>query len=219
MVARGDLGAEVPLEEMTFMQKKMIDAALLKGKYCMVATQALESMIKNPRPTRAEVTDIANSVIDGSGAVTMSGETAYGDYPFAATETMARIMKYTETVRGELTPFVTKPAVKSKEYKFAAKVAKYADKKNVSAIIVLAHNIEIIRAIAAYRPNSLIVPLCTSEKDVRELMMAYGVRPILAKTPDLAAAQSGIEVSDIFSTGSRIVITEKGNRSWKMKTL
>jgi pyruvate kinase len=97
MVARGDLGVEVPFEEVPFMQKKMVERAIELGKISIVATQALHTMIENPRPTRAEVSDIANSVLDGADSVSMSGETAYGKYPFESVNAMARIMKFTES--------------------------------------------------------------------------------------------------------------------------
>ncbi len=103
MVARGDLGAEVLMEELPYIQKKMVTMALEKGKDVIVATQALDSMIKNPRPTRAEVTDVANAILDGASGVSLSGETAYGDYPKESVEMLARVMKYTELKREELT--------------------------------------------------------------------------------------------------------------------
>ncbi len=179
MVARGDLGAEVPLEEMTFMQKKLVTAALEKGSYCIVATQVLESMIKNPRPTRAEVTDAFNAILDGSGAISMSGETAYGDYPMEATNMMGRIMRYAELKRSELVHFTASVQVKSQAYTDAKAIVTQADAASAKAIVVQSTKIDVVRALAALRPSQLIIPLCHSENDVRELMMAYAVRPIL----------------------------------------
>jgi pyruvate kinase len=180
MVARGDLGAEVPLEELPYMQKKMVEASIRKGKYCIVATQVLDSMIKNPRPTRAEVTDTANAILDGSAAISMSGETAYGDYPLEATETMGRIMKYTEDKRSEMVHFTEKPAVKSKEYTEAARVIAEADKAGATSIVVsCSDNIEFVRALSAYRPSQTIIAMGQSEENARELMLAYAVRPMI----------------------------------------
>lgn len=184
MVARGDLGAEVPLEEVPYMQKKMVEAALRHGKYCIVATQVLESMIKNPRPTRAEVTDAANAILDGSGAISMSGETAYGEYPIQATETMGKIMKFAELKRDELVHFTAMPEVKSAEFTEAEKIVKMANDAKAEKIIVLAKDIEIVRAISAYRPNALVVAMCTSDEDARELMLAYAVRPMIVANLD-----------------------------------
>jgi pyruvate kinase len=210
MVARGDLGAEVPIEELPYMQKKMVEAALEMGKYCIVATQVLESMIKNPRPTRAEITDASNAILDGSGAISMSGETAYGDYPFEATKTMGKIMAYTELKRDELVHFAATPKVSSGEYTFAKKAVAEADSKKVAAIVVVAKDMEITRALSAYRPNAVVVPACTDEWDMRELMMAYAARPLMVKALDKAAAVKMAKES--LPKGSLImVISEKGN--------
>ena len=175
MVARGDLGAEVPLEELPFMQKKMVDAALRHGKYCIVATQVLESMIKNPRPTRAEVTDIANAVLDGTDAISMSGETAYGDYPVEATMLMGRVMGYTELKKRDLVynprlPEATTPVVKN-----AQAIVAEAHKAGVAAILAPVTDVAITRAISTFRPDMPIIVSCVRGEDQRELRLAYGV--------------------------------------------
>ncbi len=173
MVARGDLGAEVPLPELPYMQKKMVEAALRHGKYCIVATQVLESMIKNPRPTRAEVSDIANAVLDGTDAVSMSGETAYGDYPTEATTLMGQIMTYTENKRNELVHFSTLPSNTSKLFKDAESLVKKSNTSDIKAILVNTADIAITRAISAYRPLVPIFTACVNENDQRELRLAY----------------------------------------------
>jgi pyruvate kinase len=178
MVARGDLGAEVGLENVPYMQKKMVEACLEMGKYCIVATQALESMIKNPRPTRAEVSDIANAVLEGTGAMSMSGETAYGDHPIEATHMMGKVMKAVEEKRKELIHFHAKPIKPSKVFKLAEAAVKKAEKADVAAIVALHCDVEFIRGLSSYRPDRPVFAGCHSEEDVRELRLAFGIWPV-----------------------------------------
>ena len=211
MVARGDLGAEVPLEEMTFMQKKMVEMSLEMGKYCIVATQVLDSMIKNPRPTRAEVTDASNAILDGSGAISMSGETAYGDYPLEATRMMSRIMRYTEEKRDELVHFVARPKVSSSEYKQAADIVAKAENMKAKAIVTLTPNIELVRALSAQRPNALIVAAVTDAWDARELMLAYAVRPVVVSALDGKTVVQKIEGSAITDNDAIVIVSADGS--------
>lgn len=178
MVARGDLGAEVGLENVPYMQKKMVEACLEMGKYCIVATQALESMIKNPRPTRAEVSDVANAVLEGTGAMSMSGETAYGDYPVEATKMMGKIMRTLEERRDDLVHFKAEPKNPSKAFKAAKKIVKKAQSSKVSAIVAIHCDIDFIKGLSAYRPDMAVFAGCKDEHDARELRLAYGIWPI-----------------------------------------
>jgi len=178
MVARGDLGAEVGLENVPYMQKKMVEACLEMGKYCVVATQALESMIKNPRPTRAEVSDVANAVLEGTGAMSMSGETAYGDYPIESVLMMSKVMKTLEETRGDLIHFKAKPKHPSKEFKLAQKAVNKAMRKKVAAIVAFHCDIAYLRGLSAYRPDMPIFAGCDREEDVRELGITYGISPL-----------------------------------------
>ena len=217
MVARGDLGAEVPLEELPFMQKKMVEACLEKGKYCIVATQVLESMIKNPRPTRAEVTDAANAILDGSGAISMSGETAYGDYPLEATNTMGRIMKYIEEKRDELVHFAAEPKIHTDEYKKAKEIVKEAADKKAHAIVVVSNNAEISRALAAYRPTAIVMPAGIKEEEDRELMLAYSVRPLHQSSIDLKMVMHTINEKALLNEQDMVILVtdEGGDISFK----
>ncbi len=211
MVARGDLGAEVPLYELPYMQKKMVEAALEAGKYCVVATQVLESMIKNPRPTRAEVTDAANAILDGSGAISMSGETAYGDYPMEATKTMGGIMTYAEAKRDELVHFTTLPKVANTEFKLAKKIVATADKNKAKAIVVMSSDMALTKALSAYRPTSVVVPVGLSDVDAREVTLAYAVRPIFGADATFAVAKKALETF-VTPKDKVLVVTQKGKK-------
>lgn len=193
MVARGDLGAEVPLREMPFMQKKMVEAALKKGKSCIVATQVLDSMIKNPRPTRAEVLDIANAVLDGAGAVSMSGETAYGDYPIEATTLMGDVMSYTENKIEELTHYPHTPTVSTPEFDFAKQVVEEAKKSGSKAILVAVDNENLHIAISAWRPSCVAVVASSSETLTRQLGLYYALRPMYLASVTSEAMLSNID--------------------------
>lgn len=180
MVARGDLGAEVLMEELPYMQKQMVRQALEKGKDVIVATQALDSMIRNPRPTRAEVSDVANAILDGASGVSLSGETAYGDYPKEAVEMMARVMRYTETKREELIHFGSTPKHKDRYIKDAQAMLKAAAKAKADAIIVASPDKLLSKALAMFRPSVPVLPIGLTPADAREVMFSYAVRPILS---------------------------------------
>ena len=200
MVARGDLGAEVPLEELPYMQKKMVEASLRHGKYCIVATQVLDSMIKNPRPTRAEVTDVANAILDGTDAISMSGETAYGDYPVEATTLMGRVMAYTEDKREDLNYFKTVPTMPSG---FGQLVVKRAKDEKVEAILVVDNDANKLREIAMYRPGVRVYAACSSGWDRRELRLAYAIYALDASSVTDLIAKANIE------NGAKIMVVEK----------
>ncbi len=175
MVARGDLGVEVPFEEVPFMQKIMVEKAIQHGKIAIVATQALHTMIENPRPTRAEVSDIANSILDGADSVSMSGETAYGKYPLEAVNAMSRIMKNTEAHRGELNftearPFSTHPL-----HVVAESVVFTADASDAKAIVVPCVDAKIAQVLSVFRPDTPIFAFSSDKRVVRSLRMSYGV--------------------------------------------
>ncbi len=207
MVARGDLGAEVPLEELPYMQKKMVEAANRKGKYSIVATQVLHSMVHNPRPTRAEVTDCSNAILDGSGAVSMSDETAFGDYPGEAVNTMSRIMSYTEKMKSEMHATFTEPTVKTPAFAKAKEIVTLANEKKVKAIVVAGLPIEYVQAMSAYRPNMIIVPTFEKDEDVRDVMLAYAVRPALTKEVDLSKIV--LATDGFLKAGDSIVFVSK----------
>lgn len=177
MVARGDLGIEVPQEFIPGIQRKLVNEAIKAHKPVIVATQMLQSMIDNPRPTRTEVTDIANAVYMRADALMLSGETAYGAYPVQAVRTMATIAKQAEKDvfehMGDMDfPLSSKPD----ETEFFAKEAVRATRKlRTRAIIMDSYTGKTARYVSSFRGNSNILAICYKEKTVRHLALSYGV--------------------------------------------
>ncbi|NLZ95063.1 MAG: pyruvate kinase [Bacteroidales bacterium] len=177
MVARGDLGIEVAQEKIPAIQRAMIRKAIHYKKPVIVATQMLHSMIHNPRPTRAEITDIANAIYYRTDAVMLSGETAYGKYPVEAVRTMTQVARESERSRlsendirvptsgddREVTSFLAKQAVKS------------SARLNTKAIVTDSHTGRTARVLAAFRGSSPVFAMATSERLARELSLSYGV--------------------------------------------
>ena len=179
MVARGDLGMEIPVEKVFIAQKYMIDRANIACKPIITATQMLESMIKNPRPTRAEATDVANAVLDGTDCVMLSGETANGAYPVGAVEIMARLCVEAETcinyesIFDLITKYTPKP-ISTKEAVCSAAV-KTAEDINASLIIVITETGQTARLVTKYRPKQHILALCMSASVIRQLNISRGI--------------------------------------------
>lgn len=207
MVARGDLGAEVPFEEMPFMQKKIVEMCVKRGKACIVATQVLDSMIKNPRPTRAEVLDVANAVLEGSGAVSMSGETAYGDYPVEATTLMARIMKYTESKIDELTHYSFYP--EGEKFDLAKKITEEAKAAGVKAIFAAVTDSSLYYNLSAWRPSAIVVAGCAEEIEAKKLMLYYAVRPIFTTNVSLSELVKNVDASDFAADDKIMAVSEE----------
>jgi len=181
MVARGDLGVEIALYEVPYWQKEMIRRCREKGKPVITATQMLQSMIVNPVPTRAEVSDVANAVYDGTDAIMLSGETASGKYPVGAVRVMSRESRFTET-KADYKPV---ELVKKEMGQTAAMVAaaneliECGHKKmyNLSAVVVLTETGRTVRYLSRLRPKLPIIGVASSKK-IRDMMKLYwGVRP------------------------------------------
>ena len=183
MVARGDMGVEIPNEDVPIMQKMIIKKVYNAGKQVITATQMLDSMIKNPRPTRAETTDVANAIYDGTSAVMLSGESAAGKYPVEAVQTMARIAERTEedidyrkrffalsrTGKIEITDAISH-ATCTTAYDIGAK-----------AIITVTKSGRTARMVSKYRPDCAIIACAMSDNVARQLNMSWGVTPIIIK--------------------------------------
>lgn len=203
MVARGDLGVEVPLEDVPSLQKKLIQRGIAAGKPVITATQMLDSMIKNPRPTRAEATDVANAIYDGTSAIMLSGESAVGAYPVEAVETMVRIALRAEADMDYIRRF-SRDTSASTDVTNAISHATVtsAHDLNASAIITVTKSGSTARILSRYRPACVIIG-CTTEKHVwRQLALSWGTVPLMiaeeSNTDDLfehavdAAVQNGL---------------------------
>ena len=214
MVARGDMGVEIPLEDVPVMQKMIIKKVMCAGKVVITATQMLDSMMKHPRPTRAESTDVANAIYDGTSATMLSGETAAGLYPVEALKTMVRIalrteqdINYSQRFRQRYTlcnPDVTN-AISHATCTMAVDL-------NAAAIITVSKSGRTARMISKYRPSSPIVGGCLTEKIYRQLGLSWGVVPLLLEEKHNADelfdhAVDATEAAGIVSKGDIVVLT------------
>lgn len=214
MVARGDLGVEVPIEDIPALQKRLIRKAYVAGKQVITATQMLDSMVKNPRPTRAEATDVANAIYDGTSAIMLSGETAAGAYPIEAVKTMVRIAERTESeidyVRqleqwdGEITKDVTSA--------ISHATCTTAHDLGAVAIMTVSKTGLTARSISKFRPACPIISGTTDKKVMHQMGLSWGVVPVLleekSNTDDLFEhVVSVAEQHGLVKAGDIAVIT------------
>ncbi len=181
MVARGDLGVEIPLEELPALQKRIIYATVRSGKPVITATQMLDSMERNPRPTRAEVSDVANAILDGTSAVMLSGETAIGAYPVEAVRTMAALaLRAEESLPeyGHLQHTISEAANKLADAVSQAAIT-MAQHLDAAAIVTLTETGFTSRSISKFRPQCPILAITVSPDVVRKLSMNWGVTALL----------------------------------------
>lgn len=182
MIARGDLGIEVPIEQIPGIQRHIIRKCVMKKKPVIVATQMLHTMIKNPRPTRAEVTDIANAIYSYTDALMLSGETASGKYPLEAVQTMAAIAEQAEKDRSALGDYEVPMNENCSQREFLAHAAIEATKTlGVAGIITDSLTGETVRHLAAFRGPNPILAICYKEKTQRWLNLSFGVIPVHQK--------------------------------------
>ena len=204
MVARGDLGIEVPAEEVPNLQKMMIQTAIRKVKPVITATQMLHSMIDNPRPTRAEVSDVANAIYDGTDAIMLSGETAYGKYAVESVETMSKIAKTVEAERGvldgQLPVFEQSASLMSRNYisKAGVQLACELDAKIIITSTVSGDTAQIC---ASYRGRTPIVAYSATPRVVRELALSYGVHAECIEVPAECATLVNKTVTMLLDEG------------------
>ena len=185
MVARGDLGVEIPFVEVPAIQKHLIRKCRLLGKRVITATEMLESMIHNPRPTRAEISDVANAVYDGSSAVMLSGETAMGDHPAEAVRYMAEIAEFTESGIDYTDKFHNSSfKIKSNADAVSHATCAMAIDVNAKCIVVNSVSGMTARMVSRFRCPVDILGLTTTEKSWRKLNMSWGVLPVLTEEFD-----------------------------------
>lgn len=198
MVARGDMGVEIPAEEVPMVQKSIIKKCNAAGKSVITATQMLESMQQNPRPTRAEASDVANAVFDGTDATMLSGESANGDYPVEAVATMARIDVEAEKALSENSTFQINQFDKTDVTEtIGLSVARAAKNLGVKTIVAATESGYTAKMISKYRPDADILAVTFDERTKRGLMLNWGVYPTVADKPsttdemfELAAKQA-----------------------------
>jgi pyruvate kinase len=182
MVARGDMGVEIDFEELPVIQKMLIKKCYGAGKRVITATQMLESMISNPRPTRAETSDVANAVYDGTSAVMLSGETAVGNYPVEAVKTMASIARMAENdIDYKKRLSISTLATPTVHDAIAHATCTTAHDLNARVIIVVTKAGQTARTVSKFRPSVPIIAATTSEKVYRKLALSWGVYPVRAQ--------------------------------------
>lgn len=184
MVARGDLGVEVPFEELAYWQKVIIDKCRIKSTTVIVATQMLESMKASPRPTRAEVTDVANAVLQGTDAIMLSGETASGKFPLKAVQAMEKIAKFNEGRANSVERVLSTEEDTELVVSAASSMIKNNHGPQVDAIIVFTDTGFTARVISSYRPTMPIIAVTEKENAIGELTLSYGVIPVYEKFPE-----------------------------------
>jgi pyruvate kinase len=214
MVARGDMGVEIPLEEVPVIQKEIIKKVYGVGKQVITATQMLDSMMQYPRPTRAEANDVANAVYDGTSAIMLSGETASGNYPLECVRTMVRIASRTEQdidyrkrflqnkfeAEGNITNAISKATVNA------------AMELNAKAIVTVTESGRTAYMISRYRPFCPIIACTSREQTYRQLSLSWGIIPLLIDEKEdlnelFAEAIEAVEKSSHASVGDVIVLT------------
>jgi pyruvate kinase len=211
MVARGDLGVEIPYEELPDIQKYIISQCRINGKRVITATEMLESMIHNPRPTRAEISDVANAVYDGTSAVMLSGETAAGSYPVQSVSAMAKIVENAEN-HIEYIQTIDNFAIKNSSEALSHSAATLAKDLNAKAIVVCTRTGGTARMVSRFRPNINIIGITTDIHAYRQLALSWGVFPAMAEeytSVDILFyfAKQIAKKSGLIQKGDTIVIT------------
>ena len=214
MVARGDMGVELPEEEVPIIQKMIIKKVYQAGKKVITATQMLDSMMNNPRPTRAETTDVANAIYDGTSAIMLSGETAAGKYPIDALQTMVRIAERTEMDINYKQRFFNQNIHTERNITQAVchATCTTAYDLEAKAILTVTKSGRSARMISSCRPDCMVIAGTTDEKTCRQLSLSWGVTPVLLKEKEdvLELFDYAVEVAKenkLVNQGDIVVIT------------
>ncbi|BCN30456.1 pyruvate kinase [Anaeromicropila herbilytica] len=214
MVARGDMGVEVPAEMVPAIQKEIIKKCNEAFKPVITATQMLDSMIRNPRPTRAEVTDVANAIYDGTDAIMLSGESAMGKYPVEAISMMVKIATETEAHLDFDAMLAEKENLKTKSVSNAVSFASVTTAKALNSKLIVASSMSgyTTRLVSKFRPKATIIGLSPCDKTLRKMQILWGVKPVKAteeKSTDaiLEKAVETVKASNYAESGDTLVFT------------
>ena len=213
MIARGDLGVEIPLEEVPIIQKQLISKVYKRNKPVITATQMLESMISSPRPTRAEATDVANAIYDGTSAIMLSGETAAGKYPVEALQTMVRLAERTEADIDYNKRFQTQPfsSGKSVTHAISHAACTSAVELGAEAVVTFTLSGRTAQEISAFRSGCRIIGCTTSQQSCRQLNLIWGVEPQMVTDAD--------DLDHLFDNGIKMLVQENVVKSGDMVVL
>lgn len=211
MVARGDLGVEVPMEELPMLQKDIIRKCREKGKFAIVATEMLASMYDNPRPSRAEVSDVANAILDGTDCVMLSGETTIGQYPIPAVAIMSRICEYVESTIDYTKHVAYKGTITTSDTiaKLVVDAVEYSDIKLIVTTTMTGFTAS---KISNLRPNSMILACCPSSHIAEKIVLNFAVKPVITNiyesTDEMVESAKTIAKREFnLETGDLIVVT------------
>jgi pyruvate kinase len=219
MVARGDMGVEIPFEELPHIQKQLITRCYSAGKRVITATQMLESMVRNARPTRAEITDVANAIYDGTSALMLSGETANGKYPVETIRTMAKIAERTEefidyrALFNAAQPNLDKSVINA----ISHATCTTAHDLNAAAIVTVTRTGSTARMVSRFRPATPIVAITPNPRTYRQLALSWGVTPLMndykvSSRELFMDAAKKVQEADLAHDGDIIVVTGSSDR-------
>ena len=219
MVARGDLGVEIPIEDVPIAQKMMIEKCNIVGKVVITATQMLDSMIKNPRPTRAEVNDVANAILDGTDCIMLSGESANGKYPVEAVRVMTRISEKIDPLVSKKNYFTENMTITTAVTKGTAEISESLGTK---VIVVATQSGRAARDMRRYFPKAEIVAITNNEKTANQLLIVRGITPFIDGQPESLDSffqlAEKVSVDLKLATKDDVIIANCGESIFKVGT-